>query len=1022
MDLTNLRKTPASLDVDARGLEEALARRIRGEVRFEPGSRALYATDSSNYRQVPIGVVIPRDIPDVLETLDCCRRFGAPVLARGGGTSLAGQCCNVAVVLDMSKYVNRILEIDVEKRIARVEPGTILDDLRRAAQKHGLTFGPDPATHAQCTLGGMIGNDSCGVHSVMAAFAGEGGRTADQIAELDVVTYDGARLRVGKTSEEELGHIIAEGGRRGQIYEDLKNLRDKYAAKIREKFPDIPRRVSGYNLPYLLPEKGFHVARALAGSENTCVTVLEAKVQLLPNPGARSLVVVGFEDVFAAADAVPQVMEHRPIGLEGFDERLVRDEKAIGLYPEGEELLPVGKGWLLVEFGGDSKEESDAKARRLVEKLGGSAVDSRLYDDPKREEQVWRVRESGLGATAHAPGKPLTWEGWEDSAVAPEKLGGYLRDLRGLHEKHRYEGDFYGHFGQGCVHTRNDFDLETEEGVRRFRTFLDEAADLVLSYGGSLSGEHGDGQARGQLLPKMFGPELMEAFREFKRIWDPDGKMNPGKVVDAYPITENLRLQMSHDPVSFRTRFHYREDQGSFPRALLRCVGVGKCRRLDGGAMCPSFMVTREEEHSTRGRARLLFEMLAGETIHDGWKSEEVRDALDLCLSCKGCKGDCPVNVDMAMYKAEFLSHYWAGRLRPRSAYAFGLAPWWSRLASVAPGLTNVFTQTPGLSALARAAAGIAPQRRIPAFAAQTFRRWFESRVPGSEPRPPVLLFPDTFNNFFHPGTARAAVEVLEAAGFRVTIPRSVLCCGRPLYDYGMLDLARRTLRQILDVLRDEIGSGVPVIVLEPSCAAVFRDELPALFPDDENARRLSAQTYVLAEFLRKKAPEFQPPRLVRRAILQGHCHQRAIMKMSDEEEILRQMGLEVATPEAGCCGMAGAFGFERGEHYDVSMRCAEKALLPEVRRASPETLVIADGFSCREQIRQGTSREALHLAQVLRMAMSHGPVGPPGPLPETLYRETGARGPAKGTFALLAGSAAAAVLLASAKNKRKRR
>jgi Fe-S oxidoreductase len=503
-----------------------------------------------------------------------------------------------------------------------------------------------------------------------------------------------------------------------------------------------------------------------------------------------------------------------------------------------------------------------------------------------------------------------------------------------------------------------------------------------VSYGGSLSGEHGDGQARAEILPKMFGSELMEAFREFKRIWDPDGKMNPGKVVDAYPITENLRLQTGHNPVPFETRFHYREDGGGFPRALLRCVGVGKCRRLDGGTMCPSFMVTREEEHSTRGRARLLFEMLRGETIRDGWKSEEVRDALDLCLACKGCKADCPVNVDMATYKAEFLSHYWSGRLRPRSAYAFGLIPWWARAASLAPGFVNFLTQTPGLSALARSAAGMAPERRIPRFAARTFRAWFKRtggvrRQAGGER---VLLFPDTFNNFFRPGTAPAAVEVLEAAGLRVTIPRSVLCCGRPLYDYGMLDLARRTLRQILHVLRDEIESGVPVIVLEPSCAAVFRDELIALFPDDENSKRLSAQTYVLAEFLRKKAPEFRTPPLARRAILQGHCHQRAIMKMTDEEEILRQMGLEVTTPEAGCCGMAGAFGFERGEHHDVSMRCAERALLPELRRASLETLVIADGFSCREQIRQGTGREALHLAEVLRMAIREGPGGPPGP------------------------------------------
>src|SRR6266540_701926 len=561
----------------------------------------------------------------------------------------------------------------------------------------------------------------------MAGFEGDGARTADQVVELDVVTGDGLRLRVGKTSEEDLSRIIAEGGRRGEIYADLKALRDDYESLIRAKFPDIPRRVSGYNLPSLLSENGFHVARSLVGSEGTCVTVLEATVRLMPNPKERSLLVAGFEDVAAAADHVPAVLAHRPIGLEGFDDRLVEDAKAIGLHPldSDSDPLPRGRGWLLIEFGGDSRAEADGKARRLAAELAGSAVGTTLCD-PRQARQVWRVRESALGATAHVPGKPMTWEGWEDSAVPPEKLGSYLRDLRRLYQKHRYEGDFYGHFGQGCVHTRIDFDLETKEGVGRFRTFLDEAADLVVSYGGSLSGEHGDGQARAELLPKMFGSELMEAFREFKRIWDPDGKMNPGKVVDAYPITENLRLQTGHNPVPLETRFHYREDGEDFPRALLRCVGVGKCRRLDGGTMCPSFMVTREEEHSTRGRARLLFEMLRGETIRDGWKSEEVRGALDLCLACKGCKADCPVNVDMATYKAEFLSHYWSGRLRSRSAYAFGLVPWWSRIASLTPGLANALTQTPILAALARAAAGIAPQRKIPAFARQTFRDWFK--------------------------------------------------------------------------------------------------------------------------------------------------------------------------------------------------------------------------------------------------------------------------------------------------------
>ncbi|HKA35638.1 MAG TPA: FAD-linked oxidase C-terminal domain-containing protein, partial [Thermoanaerobaculia bacterium] len=597
---------------------------------------------------------------------------------------------------------------------------------------------------------------------------------------------------------------------------------------------------------------------------------------------------------------------------------------------------------------------------------------SKVYTDANETWLVWRIRESALGATAHPPGRPLTWEGWEDSAVPPERLGAYLRDLRKLYEKHGYEGDFYGHFGQGCLHTRINFDLETKDGVARVRRFLDEAADLVVSYGGSLSGEHGDGQARAELLPKMYGPELVEAFRRFKQIWDPEGRLNPGKVVDAYAITENLRQAVSRTATPPATEFAYREDGGNFPRALLRCVGVGKCRRPGGGTMCPSYMVTGEEEHSTRGRARLLFEMLAGEVITQGWKSDEVRDALDLCLACKGCKSDCPVGVDMATYKAEFLSHYWKGRLRPRSAYAFGLIGWWARLGSAAPGLANFLTHAPGFAALARGLAGVDPRRSIPRFAAKSFRSSFESRgrsLPSSESRPSVLFFPDTFTNALRPQAGLAAAEVLEAAGFRVSIPRRVLCCGRPLYDFGMLGLARKFLRRVLGGLREEIDAGVPVVVAEPSCAAVFRDELPGLFPGDSNAAKLSAQTHVLAEFLRRRAPGYRPPRLERRAILQGHCHQRALMKMTDEEEILREMGVEIAALDSGCCGMAGAFGFEKGEHYDVSMRCGERALLPEVRRAEAETLIIADGFSCREQILQATGREALHLAEVLTLA-----------------------------------------------------
>ncbi len=964
-----------SSNVDAAALERALKGFVRGEVRFGDGDRALYSTDGSNYRQVPIGVVVPRDANDVVQTIAACRRFGAPVLARGGGTSLAGQCCNVAVIIDMSKYMNSIVSLDSDARQAIVQPGIILDTLRDAAEKHHLTFAPDPSTHNHCTLGGMIGNNSCGVHSVM------GGKTEDNIVELEIVTYDGVRMRVGKTSDEELQRIIDEGGRRGEIYGKLRDLRDKYADEIRRRYPDIPRRVSGYNLPMLLPENGFDVAKALVGSEATCVTVLEATTRLVYSPPARTLLVLGYPDVYTAGDHVVDILEHKPIALEGLDDNLVEDMKKKGLHPKDIQLLPDGAGWLLVEFGGETKEESDAKARVVMDALKAKpdAPAMKLFDDPAQEKMIWKVRESGLGATARVPGEKDTWEGWEDSAVAPKDLGNYLRDLRKLFERYGYGCALYGHFGQACVHTRIDFDLATQPGIDKFHSFLEDASDLVLSYGGSLSGEHGDGQSKAEFLPKMFGPELMQAFAEFKAIWDPDGKMNPGKIVDPYRSDENLRIGAYYRPPQPVTYFQYPDDTGSFARATLRCVGVGECRRLESGdtVMCPSFMVTREEKDSTRGRARLLFEMMEGNPIGDGWRNESVREALDLCLACKGCKGDCPVNVDMATYKSEFLSHYYEGRLRPITAYTMGLIYWWARIASRAPALANFMSQTPVLSTVAKAAAGVAQQRRMPKFASQTFKSWFAKRPVRQDERPPVVLWPDTFNNNFFPDTAKAAVDVLEAAGFRVEVPERSLCCGRPLYDWGMLDTAKRLLREILEELRPQIAAGVPVVVLEPSCLAVFRDELVNLYPHDHDAVRLSQQSYLLSEFLEKKAPDFKVPAVVGKALVHGHCHHKSLIGMDDEEQVLQKMGLDYEMPDSGCCGMAGAFGFERGGHYDVSIKAGERVLLPAVRATAEDTYIIADGFSCREQIEQTTDRQTMHLAEVLALGLKRETMPP---------------------------------------------
>lgn len=963
----------------AEELAAELRGKIRGEVRFDDGSRGLYATDASNYRQVPIGVVIPRDVDDVIETVAACRRYGVPILARGGGTSLAGQCCNVAVIIDMSKYMNRVIEIDPDRRLARVEPGTILDDLREAAEQYHLTFGPDPATHKYCTLGGMIGNNSCGIHSVMA------GKTVDNIEELDIPTYQGLHMRVGKTSDYELERIIGAGGRRGEIYAGLKRLRDRYAGLIRKRYPDIPRRVSGYNLDQLLPENGFQVGRALTGTESTCVIVLEAMVRLVHSPPARSLLVLGYPDIYSAGDDVPEILASGPMGLEGIDDRLVENMKKKGLHPREVALLPEGSGWLLVEFGGESHQESDGRARRLMEALGKrkSPPSMKLFDDPRQEEMVWTIRESGLGATARVPGQRDTWPGWEDSAVPPEKVGDYLRDLRSLLNRYGYACSLYGHLGQGCIHTRIDFDLKTRQGITRWRSFMAEATELVIRYGGSLSGEHGDGQARAELLDKMFGSELVQAFREFKAIWDPGWKMNPGKVVDPYRLDENLRLGTDYNPPQPETHFKFLDDDGSFARATLRCVGVGLCRRMGGGTMCPSFMVTREEMHATRGRARMLFEMLRGEVVSGGWRDEHVKEALDLCLSCKGCKRDCPVNVDMAAYKAEFLSHYYKRRLRPVSAYTMGLIYRWSRLASIMPGIVNFATQTPVLRDLAKAAAGFAPERQIPAFAPETFKSWFRRRGPRNRNGPRVILWPDTFNNYFHPETAQAAVEVLEAAGYSVEVPEQALCCGRPLYDYGMLDNAKRLLRQILTALEPEIAGGVPLVGLEPSCIAVFRDEMINLFPHDENARRLNRQSFLLSEFL--ESEDYPLPELRRKAVVHVHCHHKAVMGLDHDQRLLSKLGLDFEILDSGCCGMAGAFGFEK-EHYDVSIKAGERVLLPAVRQAPKDALIIADGFSCREQIAQTTDRRALHLAQVIQMALREGSSGPAGDYPEAGY------------------------------------
>jgi hypothetical protein len=927
--------------VEYERLQAALQHVLSGEVRFDRGMRAAYASDASNYRQVPIGVVLPRTVEDIVETLRVCSSHGVPVLARGGATSLNGQAVNVAVVIDCSKYLDRVLSIDAQARLARVEPGVVCDTLRDAAEAHGLTFAPDPATHSRCTLGGMIGNNSCGPHSVM------GGTTVQNIERLEVLTYDGARFWCGPTSDADLHKILSEGGRRAEIYSSLKSIADKYADRIRAGFPKIRRRVSGYSLDQLLPENGFNMARALVGSEGTCALTLQAEARLVKSPQHRVLVVLGFPDIGAAGDAVPPMLAAGPIACEGLDEAIIGGLRERGLRLDDIALLPPGKAWLMVEFGGDTEKEAVEKAK---------SISGALVNDKNLICRLWTIRETGASATALNLGgrgaDPVV--GWEDAAVDPMRLGGYLREFQALVDRFGYRTSLYGHFGDGCIHARINFELRTQAGLAHWRRFLTKAAELVVKYGGSLSGEHGDGQAKGELLPIMFGPELMQAFREFKRAWDPQNRMNPGKLIDALPLDANLRLGPEYKPVSVKTKFSFLSPVGDgFVRAAEHCIGMGKCRARSGGTMCPSYRATREEGYSTRGRARLLAEMLRGEVITKGWASEEVKEALDWCLACKGCRSDCPTHTDMAAYKAEFLSHYYETHRRPRQAWSMGRIGEWAPLASRFSGITNAFSQTSFLKRVA----GVAPGSTLPKFAPRTFRSQFRTNGKGE----PVVLFDDTFNNYFRPDTAAAAHEVLARGGCRVELPAQRVCCGRPYYDYGMLEQAKRALKRVLEVLGAPLDAGIPIVVLEPGCLSVFRDELRQLVPGDPRAARLAVQAVSLPELLNRR--NFKAG-ISKRVLMHAHCHQKALWGVTSDLSLLKSAGCEVLAPDTGCCGMAGSYGY-RPQHAGASRRIAELALLPALADAR-DAAVVASGFSCREQIETLTGRRTLHIAELL--------------------------------------------------------
>ena len=909
--------------VDDDVLGSALRATVRGQVRTDAGSRALYATDASNYRVPPRAVVLPRSVDDVQAVIAFCRERGVPLTARGAGTSIAGNAIGPGVVLDFSRHLDAVLDVDPAARLARVQPGVVLDTLQAAVAPHGLRFGPDPSSHGRCTLGGMIGNNACGTHSIAW------GTTAQSVEELVVLLPDGSRLVAGC----------------GQLPGEVATLEREHRRLIRTALPDWPRRGSGYALQHLLPEHGSHLARALVGTEGTCGVLLEATVRLVAPPPTVALLVLGFPDVPAAADAVPGLLPHRPLTVEAMDAALIEALRARGR-PVAQ--LPEGAAWLLVEFGADDLGAAVAAARAAA---ADATRPQLVVADPAHRAALWRIREAGAGLVTRLADGSQAWPGWEDATVPPDRLGDYLRGFADLLAEHRRMGSIYGHFGEGCVHVRTDADLLSSTGRRDFRRFLEQAADLVVAHRGSLSGEHGDGRARSELLNRMYPREVLDLFARFKDIFDPDRLLNPGVLVDPQPLDADLRPGRERDlPVSLALT----GDGGSLAAATRRCVGVGACRQLEGpGVMCPSFQVTRDEKHSTRGRAHLLAEMLAGDLVTGGWQSSELHEALDLCLACKACASDCPVNVDMASYKAEFLHQRYRRRLRPRWHYALGGLPLAAWAAGLAPAVTN--RAAPWLAKLG----GVSTVRPLPRFV-----RYRPPKLPpGPAPRGAVLLWPDTFTRSFDPQVVHAAARVLTAAGFAVQLPRGTLCCGLTWLATGQFGIARMVLRRTLRLLRSELGAGVPVIGLEPSCVATLRSDLTELLPDDPAAAALAGQARTLAEVLRERAPDWQPAERDRDALLQVHCHQHAVLGHDADDALLDAAGVRVQRA-SGCCGLAGSFGYQRG-HEEMSSALAERSLAPAVR-ARPDALVLADGFSCRLQVSQTTGRRALHLAELL--------------------------------------------------------
>ncbi len=962
---------PAPAEVAAR-----LRRAGVADVDDTTAGRATHAADASLYRVVPTVVVAPRDADEVVATVLTCRELGLPVTGRGAGTSIAGNAVGPGVVVDCSRHLAAIGDVERGRSGSgrvRVEPGVVLDDLQRVAAREGLRFGPDPSSHDRATLGGMIGNNACGSRALGY------GRTVDHVLALDVVLADGSRVRLGRGSTAARGHDAGAAARADRLVEDVVRLRDEHEETIRREFGRFTRQASGYGLQHLLGDDGPDLARAFVGSEGTLGLVVAAELGLVAAPAHTRLVVVGHPDMPAAADTVMDLLAHDPVAIEGLDVRIT-DALARRRGPEAVPDLPAGGAWLLVELAGDDPDEVDARARRLAASAGGPAV---LVEDPVEVARVWRIREDGAGLAAVAPSGRPAHAGWEDAAVPPAALGDYLRAFDDLLDEFGLTGLPYGHLGDGCVHVRLDFRLRDAEGRARAARFVRRAAELAVAHGGSLSGEHGDGRARSDLLATMYSPDALAAMERFKRAFDPDDRCNPGVLATPARVTADLRADGA-PPTPATDGFAFLADGGDVTAAAHRCTGIGACvaeRSGPGTVMCPSWQATGRELDATRGRAHVLQEMLRGDLVTGGWASPEVDQALDLCLSCKACAADCPTGVDMARLKAEVLHRRHRDRRRPRSHHVLGALPRWADLAARAPGVVNRLVDLPVAGTMARRVAGIDLRRDLPAFAPTTFRASLARRRGSGGPlvRPavrraasgqpsagPVVLWVDSFTDHFAPEAAVATLEVLVAAGHDVDVVTEDACCGLTWITTGQLDVARHHLRRTVDVLSRHGPPDAPIVGVEPPCVAVLRDDLVDLLDGDEVARQVAARARTLAEVRAARRPDWSPPRLDgRTVVVQPHCHHHAVMGFAADRALLAATGAELVVV-GGCCGLAGNWGMEPG-HHDLSREIAGLQLLPALADAPADALVLADGFSCRTQVDALAGRRAHHLAEVLR-------------------------------------------------------